>query len=50
MKVLTAERSVALRTLRKDIADDRVPALVANLSSEGLLILARGRVSLPGLR
>jgi A/G-specific adenine glycosylase len=49
MRVLAARRSVALRTLRKDIADDRVPALVTKLSSEGLLVLARGRVSLPGL-
>jgi A/G-specific adenine glycosylase len=50
MKLMTTEGSVALRTLRRSIRDDRVPYLAAQLAAEGLLVMARGRISLPGLR
>jgi len=47
MNILVHDRSVELRTLKRRIPDHRVARLAAQLAADGLLVLDRGRVSLP---
>ena len=50
MRILVRDREIGVRTLRKEVPDDRVDRLLAQLATEGLLVLEGGRVSLPGHR
>jgi A/G-specific adenine glycosylase len=50
MKVVGSKGSVPLTTLKRVVPDARTHDLTVQLVSEGLLEMARGRVSLPGLR
>lgn len=49
MKILVERQTVRVRTLKELLPDARVPRLLAQLATEALLVLGRGRVSLPGL-
>jgi hypothetical protein len=48
MKILAREREIPLRRLRDAVADRRAVRLVQQLAAEGMLVVARDRVSLPG--
>jgi A/G-specific adenine glycosylase len=47
MKLLTSEGPISLMRLRAEVRDGRVPRLVRQLSSEGLVVVDGGGVQLP---
>lgn len=47
VRLVTVRRRIALRALRDELSDARVPRLVRDLHAEGLLVVERGSVALP---